>query len=101
MLRWLGILAAVLAAAGAGLVAGYIRWGRPTAPIQQPPARVNASAADEAATRHEKDALEQRLQQVLKEQERLAQENQILRQQRTTDQLLGGTPRPLPELPPK
>lgn len=101
MLRWLSVLGAIIAAAGVGLVAGYLRWGRPPALIQQPPARLSAPGADEAVTQREKQALEQRLQQVLKEQERLARENELLRQQRATEQLLGGTPRPLPDLPPK
>jgi hypothetical protein len=102
MLRWLGLLGAVLAAAGAGLVAGYLRWGRAPLTSPPPPARASAAAAEGAATQREKDALEQRLQQVLKEQERLARENELLRQQRNTEQLVGGgTAKPLPELPPK
>ncbi len=101
MLRWLGFLGAMVAAAGAGLVGGYLRWGRSPTTIQPPPGRVGAPALGDAAAQREKDALEQRLQQVLKEQERLARENELLRQQRVTQQLLGGTPGPLPDLPPK
>jgi hypothetical protein len=49
--------------------------------------------------REEKQELQQRLEQLSKEQERLAQENEILRKQQTTEQLLTGKGGELPAHP--
>ena len=101
MFRWVAVLVAFVAAAGLGLVAGYLRWGRPATQLEHVEQRLQTTNSELTAARGEKQQLEQRLEQVQKEQERLAHENEILHQQRTTEQLLGGQGGELPELPPK
>ena len=100
-MRGLAIAVAVLLAAGAGLLAGYSLWGRPVAPTGRVEPRVQAESSELTILRQQKEELEQRLQQVNKEQERLAQENEILRKEHTTEQLLSGQGGELPARPPK
>jgi TolA-binding protein len=101
MTRWLLAFAAIVLGAAAGVIVGYWQWGTQTAHVERVEQRL-AAVKSEAANEHaQAEQLEQRLQQVLKEQERLAQENEILRKQQTTERLLGGAPGELPALPPK
>ena len=101
MVRWFAIVFTVLVAAGAGLFAGYTLWGSRAMQLGGIEQRLRATGAELTSIRQQKDDAEQRLQQVTKEQERLAQENEILRKQETTGQLLGGRGGELPSLPPK
>jgi len=91
----------VLLAAAAGLFLGYVRWGRDVTHGERVEQRLESTASEASTLRTEKAELEQRLQQITKEQERLAQENEILRKQYTTERLLGAQGGALPELPPK
>jgi Tfp pilus assembly protein PilN len=101
MLRGAAILFGLALALGAGLLAGYIRWGSPVAPAKQSEQNLQVLQSELSEQRTRNQELEQRLEQVNKEQERLAQENEILRKERTTEQLLGGTGGELPAKPPK
>jgi hypothetical protein len=100
-MRWVITAVAVVLAAAAGLFLGYVRWGTEVTHSQRAERRVESTGAEAAVLRTENEQLEQRLGQVLKEQERLAQENEILRKQQTTERILGGPGGPLPDLPPK
>ncbi len=100
-MRWFATTLAVLAAAAAGFLAGYTRSGTRTdsgSPIEHRSATMDSELA---TLRAQKEDLEQRLEQVTKEQERLAQENEILHKQRATEQILGQSGAALPALPPK
>ena len=101
MVRWVVIIFAVLLAAGAGLLTGYSRWGKQAARVEQVEQRLVTSGSELATVREQNQQLEQRLEQVNKEQERLAQENEILRKQRATESVLGGPAGELPAQPPK
>ena len=101
MLRWAAIIFALALAAGAGLLAGYIRWGTPAAPAKQSEQSLQMLQSELSDLRTHNQELEQRLEQISKEQERLAQENEILRKERATEQLLGGQGGELPARPPK
>jgi uncharacterized protein HemX len=90
-------LAAVMIALAVGFYAGYVWWPRE----HMPAVPAAATQTELESLQQQKRDLEQRLEQVTKEQERLAEENEILHKQRTTDQLLGGPGGALPELPPK
>jgi len=98
--RWAAVILAVLAAAGAGLLAGYVHWGLPRAPVESVEPRRRSDDIELEALRAQNRQLQSQLQQVTREQERLAQENELLRKQRATEQLLA-TPGELPVLPPK
>ena len=101
MLRWVATVLGVALAAGIGLVAGYLRWGREVVEVERVERRAETAASEADLLRGQKDELQQRLDTVSREQERLAHENEILRRQRVTEEVLG-TPRiTLPELPPK
>src|SRR5262245_8032521 len=100
-MRWLVIAVAVVAAAAAGLFAGYMRWGTQAQHTVRTQHRLESTESETATLRSENAQLEQQLEQVTKEQERLAQENDILRKQQTTERLQGGSGGPLPALPPK
>jgi Na+-translocating ferredoxin:NAD+ oxidoreductase RnfG subunit len=101
MLRGVAIIFGLALAVGAGLLAGYLRWGSPTVPAKQSEQGLQALQAELSEQRAHNHELEQRLEQIGKEQERLAQENEILRKEHTTEQLLGGGSGELPARPPK
>jgi septation ring formation regulator EzrA len=101
MLRWLAPILVGILAAGAGLFAGYTLWGSKAVQLEHVEQRLQSTGAELTSVREQKDDIEQRLQQVTKEQERLAQENEILRKQDTTQRLLGTPGAELPSLPPK
>lgn len=101
MLRWIVTVVGIVIAAGAGLFIGYVRWGTQAPQLQRVEEHLEATKTEAAALRDQKQDLERRLDQVAKEQERLAQENEILRKQQTTEQLLTGRGGELPNLPPK
>ena len=99
--RWVATIVAVLIAAGAGLLAGYVRWGTERVPLVQSAEPQRSTTESELDTlRTHNGELQARLEQVTREQERLAQENEILRKQQATEHVLG-TPGELPVLPPK
>jgi Tfp pilus assembly protein PilN len=91
----------VLLAAAAGLFLGYVRWGRPVTRGERVERHLESSKSEAATLRAENAQLEERLDQVTKEQERLAQENESLRKQQATERILGAPGGTLPELPPK
>jgi TolA-binding protein len=99
--RGVAITLFILLAAAAGFFAGYARWGKEAAQVQQVEQRLETTHSEVTTLRDQKQDLEQRLQQVTKEQERLAQENEVLRKQQTTEQLVTGKGGELPALPPK
>ncbi len=101
MVRWIAIFCGVLLAAGLGLWVGYVRWGKQAAQVERVEQRLQTLTSEATSLRDQKQDLEQRLEQISKEQERLARENDILRQQRTTEQLVTGQGGELPALPPK
>ena len=101
MLRGAVIIFGLALALGAGLLAGYLRWGSPPAPEKHSEQSLEALQSEVTGLRTHNQELEQRLEQVNKEQERLAQENEILRKEHTTDQLLGTPGAELPARPPK
>jgi predicted nuclease with TOPRIM domain len=101
MARWMAVIVAVAIAAGAGLLAGYIRWGTEATQAQRLQQRLQVTDAEAAALRDQKQQLEEKVEQVTKEQERLAQENEALRKEYTTQQLLTGQGSELPARPPK
>lgn len=100
-MRAVAIVLGILIAAGVGLMIGYARWGHPAAEVSRVEQQLQEASNEAAALREQRHDLEQRLEQVTKEQERLAQENEILRKQRTTEQILSGQGGELPTLPPK
>lgn len=99
--RWIVIIALILLAAAAGFLAGYARWGKEAAQVEQVEQRLEVTHSEVTTLDNQKQDLEQRLQEVTKEQQRLAQENEILRKQQTTEQLVTGKGGELPALPPK
>ncbi|HEX7408786.1 MAG TPA: hypothetical protein VF515_14190 [Candidatus Binatia bacterium] len=101
MARWVVIIGAVAVAAAVGFLAGYVHWASQVTQLQQLQRRAQSSDSEEAALRSEKQQLEERIDQITKEQERLAQENETLRKERTKQQLLMGQEGELPARPPK
>jgi TolA-binding protein len=99
--RWVITIVGIALAAAAGYVAGRLRSSAQSAQTRQVETRLEESKSDLAILRGEKQELQQRLEQLSKEQERLAQENEILRKQQVTEQLKTGQPGELPSLPPK
>lgn len=106
MSRWLAALLAVVFAAAAGVGGGYFLWGRRAERLRQAETRLRGVESEVATLQAAKRDLEGRVQQLTKEEERLAAENELLRRDQTTQQLQSepagpGTPRPSPTLPPK
>jgi uncharacterized protein HemX len=101
MTRWLAVLGAIALAVILGMFAGYVRWGRQAEKVEAVEGRLQTLSSEAAMLRSQKQDLEQRLEQVGKEQERLAHENEVLQQQRTTDALVTGQGGELPVQPPK
>ena len=101
MMRWVITAIAVAAAAGAGFFAGHMRYAGTAKQATQLEQRPWQEDPETATLRAEKRELEERLQQVAKEQERLAQENESLRKEYSKQQLLTGQGGNLPVLPPK
>jgi uncharacterized protein HemX len=101
MARWIAVIVAVAIATGAGVLAGYIRWGLQATQVEQLQQRLEASDTEATTLRDQKQQLEEKVEQVTKEQERLAQENETLRKEYTTQQLLTGQGGELPARPPK
>ena len=100
-MRWAILIVGILVAAIAGLLVGYARWGTVAARSTRVEQQLHATESEATALRTQNQDLAQRLDQVTKEQQRLAQENEILRKQDTTERLLSGQKGELPELPPK
>jgi Flp pilus assembly protein TadB len=101
MIRWIATIIVVAAAAGAGFLAGYMHWAGEANHAEQLQRRVQLEDSETAALRTEKRDLEERIEQIMKEQERLAQDNESLRKEQTKQQLLTGQGGNLPVLPPK
>ncbi len=99
--RWILAIVAVLIAAGIGLVVGYVRWGTEAVHVERLQQQLQVSDAEATALREQKRELEQRVEQVTHEQERLALENESLRKEQTKEQLLTGQGGELPPRPPK
>lgn len=100
MTRWI-IGLVVAAAAAIGFFAGQFYWGSQSPQVRQLERRVQSEDSEAAALRTEKRQLEERIEQITKEQERLAQENETLRKEQTRQQLLTGQGGELPARPPK
>jgi TolA-binding protein len=101
MVRWIVTLAAIALAASLGFLAGFARWGTQAHQIGPLEQRLEALNSEATTLRNQKLDLEQRLEQTSKEQERLARENDLLHQQRTTESLITGRGGELPAQPPK
>ncbi len=99
--RWILAIVAVLVAAGIGLVVGYVRWGTEAVHVQRLQQQLQVRDSEATTLREQKRELEQRVEQVTREQERLAQENESLRKEQTKEQLLTGQGGELPPRPPK
>ena len=99
--RWLAIIVGIVLAAAAGYLVGLRRPSSQSGPAQRLETRLEETRSEVTTLREQKQELQQRLDQVTKEQERLAQENEILRKQQTSEQLLRGPGGELPERPPK
>src|SRR5262245_36146991 len=99
--RWVAVVCAVVAAAAIGFLAGYVRWGGPAAQVQRAQQRMQEMDTEATTLRQQKRELEDRVDQISKEQERLARENEVLRKEHTTEQLLTGQGGELPAKPPK
>jgi TolA-binding protein len=99
--RWIATIVGVALAALAGYLVGK-QAPTESLPLEQISTRGSESVTSELrALREDNRQLQQRLDQLTREQERLAQENEILRKQQTTDRLLGGSGGELPAHPPK
>ena len=96
--RWV-VTIAILLAAAAGYVAGYLRFHGESTQTHRVESRLEETKSELSSLREEKQDLQQRLEQVSKEQERLAHENEILRKEQTTEQLLTGKGGELPAQP--
>ncbi len=103
--RWLVALMAVAVAGAAGLAVGFWLWGQSAQRLPSVESRAESLQREVSVLEAKGQDLERRVEQITREQERLAQENALLRTQRTTEQLLSeqsaGQPTPLPTLPPK
>ncbi len=99
--RWILAIVAVLIAAGIGLVVGYVRWGTEAVHVERLQQQLQVRDSEATTLREQKRELEQRVEQVTREQERLAQENESLRKEQTKEQLLTGQGGELPPRPPK
>jgi cell division protein FtsB len=99
--RRIAILFAIVLSAAAGYVVGYLRSGKQAIQARHVEPRIEATSAELSSLHDQKQDLEQRVGELTKEQERLAQENEILRKQLATGQLLGRQSGELPALPPK
>ena len=97
--RVIAIIAAVLLAAAAGYFAGTWRTPARSTQTQHVESRLAETKSELTSLREEKQELQQRLEQVGKEQERLVQENEALRKQQVTNQLLTGKGGELPAQP--
>lgn len=100
-MRWFIVALVVALALAAGFLGGYVRWGHSAREGQRAERELGASAAELSALRAKQHTLEQQLEEVDKEQQRLAQENEILRQQLTSERVGTGHGGQLPALPPK
>ena len=101
MTRWVVGIVAIAVAAGIGFFTGYLYWSSKSPQVPQLERRVQSEDSDASALRAEKRQLEERVEQITKEQERLAQENETLRREQTRQQLLTGQGGELPARPPK
>jgi TolA-binding protein len=101
MMRLLLLAFVVGLALALGFLAGYLRWEHFAGDAQRAERELRASAAELSALHTKQQTLEQQLEEVNKEQQRLAQENEILRKQLNTERLVTGRGVQLPALPPK
>jgi proteasome assembly chaperone (PAC2) family protein len=103
MIRAFLIALGTLAGIVAGIAVGYWLWGQAAHRLPAADEHAHALERDLDALQTKAKDMEQRVDQVSREEERLAQENAILRTERTTEQLLGGQGAggPTPTLPPK
>lgn len=101
MARWIAVTLMVVLAAGVGFLSGYVWWGTAATRVERLQQQTQTTDSEVAALRDQNRQLEERVQQVTKEQERLAQENETLRKEQTKQQLLTGQGGELPARPPK
>jgi uncharacterized protein HemX len=101
MTRWVVGIVAVAVAVGTGFLAGYLYSSSKAPQVQQLERRVQSEDSEASALRADKRQLEERIDQITKEQERLAQENETLRREQTKQQILTGQGGELPARPPK
>jgi len=94
-------LLGIVLAAGGGLLVGYLQWGKQVTQVEHVEQRLQSTTSELTNLRDQKQQLEQRVEQLSKEEQRLAQENEILRTQQTTERLQSGKGGELPALPPK
>jgi|ERR1700687_55693 len=99
--RLVATILGIVLAAGTGLLVGYLQWGKQVTQAERVEQRLQSTASELTSLRDQKQQLEQRVDQLSKEEQRLAQENEILRKQQSTERLLGGQGGELPALPPK
>ena len=101
MARWIAVIVAVAIAAAVGLLAGYARWGTQAVQVQRVQQRLEATDAEATALRDEKRQLEDKLEQLTMQLERLEPENPTLLKEYSTHHLLTGQGAELPARPPK
>lgn len=101
MARWIAVIVMVGLAAGVGFLSGYLYRNTAATRSELPQQQGTTTESEVSALRDQNRQLEERVQQVTKEQERLAQENEALRKEQTTHQLLTGQGGELPARPPK
>lgn len=101
MARWIVTAVVIILAAGAGYLVGRQRSMQPAASAPQSGQRLEETVAELTRAREENHELQTRLEQLTREQERLAQENEILRKQETTERLTAEPGGELPARPPK
>ena len=97
--RWVAIIAGILLGAAAGYFVGSRGSGNRSSQTHQFESRLAETRSELTDLREQKQGLQERLNQVTKEQERLAQENEILRKREITDELLNGRAGELPAQP--
>lgn len=97
--RWIAIFAGILLSAAAGYFVGSRGSGNRATQTQRFESRLEESRSELTDLRGQKQELQERLNQVTKEQERLAQENEILRKREITEELLNGRGGELPAQP--
>jgi enterochelin esterase-like enzyme len=97
--RWAAGIVALRLAAAAGYVVGHLCSGTPSSQTQRLESRPEETNVEVTILRTDRRGLRGRLEQVAKEQERLAQENEALRTQQVIDQILTGRGSELPERP--
>jgi uncharacterized membrane-anchored protein YhcB (DUF1043 family) len=99
--RWVATLLGIILAGAVGYFVGHLAPAEKQEQTTQVETRLEDTMAELAKLRDDNRELQQRFDQVTKEQERLAQENEILRKQQTTERLTTEQGGELPARPPK